>query len=208
MLIRALTLSLIPAAMSTAAVVTFSGPQSQSGTGFGSILNVLSLQNRPEESGAVIRQNGMDVLLGDATQQSQTRTVAEYLGLGYTPEGFGIIFNINDPGSSPNVTLQEFEVLFYDAADTLLFTAQYSGPALNLTPVNQGTGGSGYLFDVDFTPAQLAFFSDPGNRIGLRVTTPILSSAAGAENFYLIPAPGSAALLGLAAAASFRRRRR
>jgi hypothetical protein len=192
----------------SAAIVTFEGPQPDNGTGFGNILNVLSLQHRPEEAGSVIRQNGADVLTGDATNTSQTRTVAEFLASGYDPSNLGVIFNINDPGSSPNVTLNQFEVLFYDASDTLLFTALYSGPSLNLAPVSMGTGGAGYLFNIELTPAELAFFNDPANRIGLRVTTPIQSTAAGAENFFVIPSPGTTALLALAGTLIFAPRRR
>jgi hypothetical protein len=195
-------------APSLAADIVFVGPLEQSGTGFGSVLTVLALQARPEESGAVVRENGEDVLLGDATNQSQTRSVAEFLTAGLDPANLGVVFNINDPGSSPVVTLNQFEVLFYDANDTLLFTQEYSGPPLELEPVGQGQGGSGYLFDIELDAAQQALFGDPANRIGLRVETPIQSTAAGAESFYLVPAPNGAALLALAGLMASRRPRR
>jgi hypothetical protein len=195
------------APLANAALITFQGPSDQNGTGFGNILNVLSLQRRPEESGAIIRQNNADTLLGDATNQSQTRSVAELLQSGADPANLGVIFNINDPGVAPMVTIHQFDLLFFDAAGTLLFTAPYSG-TLTLAPVNMGTGGSGYLFDVDLSPAELTFFNDPTNRIGLRVTTPIQSTAGGPENFYLIPTPGSFALLATAAIFARRRARR
>src|SRR5687767_12055524 len=69
--LSAIAIATLPT-LCSAAVVTFKGASPDNGTGFGSILNILSLQNRPEESGSVIRQSGADVLTGDATNTSQT----------------------------------------------------------------------------------------------------------------------------------------
>jgi hypothetical protein len=198
-------------ALSTSAAhadLIFAGPRDQMGTGFGNVLNVLSLQSRPSESGSVLRQGGVDVLTGDATNQSATRSVAELLAAGVDASNLGVVFNINEPGSSPQVTLQQFQLVFTDNTGNTLFTQNWTGP-LTLEPANQGTGGAGYVFDINLTPAQAQqLFSDPTNRIGLAVTTPILGSMGGPENFYLVPGPAGAAVGFIALAGAARRRRR
>lgn len=207
---RIITAAVTALAVSAAhADVIFVGPTSQSGTGFGNVLNVLTLHATPQEAGSVLWQGSGDLRSGDATNQSQTRSVAELTAAGVGALDFGVVFNINEPGSSAPVTLQQFELVFQDQTGEELFTQEWTG-SMSLMPLaqGQGTGGAGYLFTVNLTPAQASlFFSDPANRIGMRVESPILSTAGGPENFYLIPAPGALALLGLAVGALGRRRR-
>ncbi len=189
--------------------ISFVGPFDDTGTGFGNVLNVLSLQNTPSEWGSVLRAGGVDVLAGDATNQSSTRTVAEMAAANVFASNLGVVFNINDPGVSPSVTLQTFTMRFYDSSDNVLFDGTWTGPMV-LAPVNQGTGGAGYRFDVTLTAAQAAaFFGDPGARIGMLVPqgSPVTMTADGPDNFYLIPAPGTLALLVAGLALAARRRR-
>lgn len=191
-------------------IITPAGTFDDSGTGFGNILNVLSLQGSPNEWGSVLRSGGADALTGDATNQSSTRTVGEMISAGVGLSNFAIVFNINEPGSADMVTLQHFTLRFYDSADAVLFDATWTG-SLDLAPVSQGTGGAGYVFEVAFSPAQAAFFSDPGNRVGMFVsegsTTEILNSFNGPDNFYIVPGPSALALMSLGVGfAGYRRR--
>lgn len=198
------------AAPAVGANIAFNGGTQQSGTGFGNILNVLSLHNNDSEWGSVTRLGGSDVLAGHATNQSFTRTAGEILASGADINNLGMVFNINEPGSSDEVLLREFTVIFYDATDAVMFSATWSTP-LNLAPVNNGTGGAGWIFDLVLTAAErAAFFGDANNRIGMIVpeASPIGNSFDGPENFYLIPSPGSLALVGLGLAGLTRRRPR
>jgi hypothetical protein len=195
------------ASTASAAIITFVGPTDENGTGFGNVLNVLSLQNTPEESGAVIRQNGADVLLGDAKNQSQTRTIAEVLAAGAGLEDLGVVFNIAEPGNDNEVTIQAFEVIFYGTDDAELFSATWNGP-LTLESIDQGVGGAGYTFDIDLTQSELDLLAaNPLARIGITVDDAILDTAGAPENFYLIPSPGAASLLALGGLLAARRRR-
>jgi uncharacterized protein (TIGR03382 family) len=98
-------------------------------------------------------------------------------------------------------------VVFQNSSGSELFSEPWTGPTV-LTAINNGNGGAGYLFNIGLTQAQIAqFFSDPTNRIGIRVDTPILNTAGGPENFYILPAPSAIGVLLLGWTAAVRRRR-
>lgn len=194
---------------SASAAITFVGPYVDSGTGFGNVLNVLTVQQNGSEWGSILRSGGSDVMAGDAKNTSSTRTVAEMAALGVNANNLGIVFNINEPGSADMVTIQTFTLRFYHTNETAFFDLTWTGP-LTLAPVNQGTGGAGYAFSVGLTAGQAAlFFGDSSNRIGMLVPegSPILDTFDGPENFYLIPSAGSYAMIGLGMFAMARRRR-
>jgi hypothetical protein len=184
----------------SAAVAAYAGEFVETGAGFGNILNLLSLQNNDSEWGSVLRIMGQDVTGGFAATHSQTRTVAEIVAAGAGPDGFGIVLNINETGSDPTIQVQAFTLVFYDELDHVLFTAEFDPTkALVLQPAgNDGTGQSDHLFSVVFGAGEAElFFSNPNNRIGMVVPegSPILDTYDGPENFYIVPAPGSGALL-------------
>lgn len=191
------------------AQITFVGPVDLSGTGLGNTLNLLSVQSDPSEFGSILRSGGADVLGGDAKAQSQTRTVLELATQGVTAENLGLVFNISEPSSSPDVTINDFTLRFYTDNETDFFDLTWDG-SLTLTQLSGGIGGAGYLFDVDLTAAQAtAFFADPDNRIGMLITegNSITDTAGGAENFFIVPTPGTAAVVLLGSVWGFRRRR-
>lgn len=194
----------------------------QNGTGFGNVLNLLSVQNNPSESGSVLWNGTKDVTTGDAKNTSQTYSVADLAANGITASSnFEVIFNVNQTGAGGGQILQlhTFSLVFQDASGNTLFTATYDatnpadlpngGQTANpgIGPIDQGSGKSGYLFVVSLTAAEAAqFFGTSTNRVGGLVPTdnPINNiSNDGQENFFLttsetippaIPEPASMAL--------------
>lgn len=199
---------LVFAGSACGATITYSGPINQPGTGFGNVLNVLTLQNTPSELGSVLWNGTTNVLTGNAMNQSTTRTAAQINAAGISASSqLGLVFNINETGGAADVTLQGFTVRFLSPTGATLFDAVQTGSQV-LTAVNQGTGGAGHLFNISLSGAESAqFFGNANNRIGLIVGTAILNTDDGPENFFLVPAPGTAGLL-MVAAVSLRGRRR
>lgn len=206
-----------------AAAIHFYGNTSGStGTGFGNVLEVLALHNNGSESGSILWNGTTDVSTGDATNQSQTRTVAELTAKGINATNFSLIFNLAQTGSNPALDLHNFSLVFENAAGTTLFTAAFdpSDPSnsstLGLTPAGQGVGTSGYEFPVTFTPAEAtSFFGTSTNRVGQIVptNTPIDNTTnGGPDGFYIgkvaaVPEPTSGmAMLALGAASLLVRR--
>lgn len=180
----------------------------QTGTGFGNVINVLSLQNDPSEFGSILLDSGgNDVEAGNATNQSQTRTVQELTDEGVNSSNFGIVLNINEAGPTPrDLTLNDFSFRFYtDTSDlTQFFDLTFDAPAggLTLLEIDSGNGKSGWLFSAQFTPAEAsAFFADPDNRVGAFVVSgqAITGTTDGADSFRIIaiPEPSTTAAIGL-----------
>jgi hypothetical protein len=183
------------------------GPVDDTGTGFGAVVNILTLQLTapggagPTEAGTVTPTGRT----GDATNTSQCATVQQLLDAGINPNNLGFIFNLNQTNPDPTMHLDDFTVNFYDSTGAFLFRAS-TAPVdeKEYSLFEQGTGGSGFLFTLTgLTQAQLtAFFSNPANCIGASAA---ISDGVdvGAENFYAtnvpvqpVPEPGSMLLLG------------
>lgn len=196
--------------------ISFSGTQVDlNGTGFGNVLNVLSVQNRNSEFGSVMWNGSADVLAGDATNTSKTQSASAMQSAGITGAAFSIYFNGNEPGNASSVTLSDFSLHFLSATGASLFNATYTAPPGGLAIADfGGTGQSGWLFNVILSGAEAAlFFGDGGNRVGMSISpnNPISDTAGGAENFFLgpgnspspggdpVPEPASLAVWGLAA---------
>lgn len=177
-----------------AGTITFTGTQvDESGTGFGSVLNLLSVQNNDSEYGEVtLDSSGNEVdTVGNTKNSSTIRSVSELLVSG-NPD-IGLVFNINQEGSDTSLFLHDFSLLLYSgvgAATTLVDTITWTAPAggLHLDIDQQGTGGSGWLFRVTGLGS---FLSDPTNRFGMRITQPnsITQTNDGQENFYIVSIP-------------------
>lgn len=178
-----------------AAVITFTGVQRDfGGTGFGNVLNVLSVQNKNSEYGAVSWNGSADVLSGHATNTSQTVTAADLQAEGIVGTAMFLYFNGNEPGNASSVLLHDFTMNFVDGSGASLFDATYSAPSGGLTISDfGGTGQSGWEFQVTMSPSESAlFFALAGNRIGMTidVENAIGDTAGGAENFFLAPGQG------------------
>ena len=184
-------------------------------TGFGNVLNTLTLHQHGSgttEAGSVLWDGVSDVLSGDATPQSQTVTVAQIEAEGFDDSNLIIILNLNQTGVSPWIDLHSFTMRFYTSFDgSSFFDAPYIGSTLTLTPEGNGlgTGQAGHVFRITFEGTQGAdFFANDEHRLGVLVDTPLDNQAnSGPDNFYLsdadvvqvVPEPttlGSLMLLG------------
>jgi hypothetical protein len=187
-----------------------------SGTGFGTVLSLLSLQDvgggQPDtkESGSVLRNAAgtADVLSGEAQPgpQNSTRTVAELTAHGINATNLALSLNIVETpppaGGLGSLVVHDFVARFYtNPADlTQFFDATYTAPAGGqlLMVAGNGQGLAGQLFRVDLTPAEAtAFFSNPNNRIGMIVdpTQAFTDVSSGPDSFYVAPEPACLALL-------------
>jgi hypothetical protein len=186
-------------------VLTNQGPVGQKGTGFGAVVNILSLQL---QGGSGISEQGTVTPTGrtlDATNTSQCATVAQLTAEGINAGNLAFVFNINQTGGDPLVHLNDFTVNFYVGGVIAFSASTGAGSEIDYELVAQGTGGAGYLMTLSgIDPATLAaFFADPTNCIG---ASAFVGGGVddGPENFYAtrtnavepVPEPASMLLLG------------
>jgi hypothetical protein len=196
--------------------ITWTDMQYEAGTGFGNITNVLSLANKTSETGSVYPTSQTT---GDATNSSKTWTVTQLVGLGFSANNLGIVFNINEPGSADAVNLERFSLDFYNGSgDSLGQTFLTGTPFDGLTPIGgNGTGTAGYLMAYNNTGFLTDFFNTGTNVLG--GSGSVTDSFSGAENFYLartdlqstiIPEASAVFLFGsgLVGLVAYRRKRR
>jgi hypothetical protein len=203
----------------SAAVIEFHGlTTNSSGTGFGHVLSILTLQDENPhadnlEAGSVVWNGTSDVFgtvgagIDTKSQLSQTRAVSEMLSKGMNESNLAVVFNLAQAGSNDALNLHNFTLRFQDASGATLFDATFNDADLSnadtsaLTPAGQGIGTSGYEFRVKFSGSEgTNFFANPTNRVGMFINaSDAMSNATGGmETFYVAPAvpePASAALL-------------
>ena len=194
-----------------------------SGSGFGSVINLLTVQKVGTEFGSILLDaDGNDVESGDAKNTSQTVSVETLGSAGLSSTDFNIIFNISQNGSDPSneIVLNDFSLRFYadvagDPANASFFDLTYDAPdgGLSLPMIGNGTGAAGWLFTATFTPQQATdFFGSSTNRVGQIITSDnaIGNSNDGQENFFLVavPEPATVGLVVLGGLAFWITRRR
>jgi hypothetical protein len=214
----------LAASVVSAGTISYVGVGDTSGTGFGSVLSLLSLQADSSEWGGVSWTAAGDVLSGDAKDAAvHTKTVG-VSELGWSPGlDVAIVFNVNEDGNPKVLDLVAFTVYGYqlDGTQPASWSWTYSAPGgkKTLDAADQGTGTSGFLFRLDPDSDLTAFLSTGTNRIGMEVSrsTPIDQTGDGQDNFWAatlnpVPLPPAAAMglvgLGGAALLGWWRRRR
>lgn len=216
-------LCLFTAGTAKADELNFVSPTAANGTGFGTVLTLLTLHNTTSpEIGSVSWNGTARVITGDATNQSQVYTVQQLIDAGITADTFGVVYNVNETGPTPNpTTLNSFSIDVYNSAGGLEGSISLSAQALAQNPYQmfeQGVGGSGYLFTVAETGGvfdlDAVFALHPDWVIG--ASGNISGNDNGPETFYIVnsanpvPEPTTMLLLGtgLAGIAARARRRR
>ena len=137
-------IAIASAASAQAGTITFDPLSTLKGTGFGTRITILSLQipRTGTETGATTFADPLGT--GDSTNQDHAVTMAELQGLGITGiENFGLIYNLNQTGNSPDPSLTQLVVTFYDVGGgtvaSFTLSATFTAP-----PFDNGNGGSGY----------------------------------------------------------------
>jgi hypothetical protein len=207
-------------------------------SGQGVVPTVLTLQeNQPSqqrdgiESGAVIRQNGHDQLIGDAKHGVNSKTISATVlfsdmknSAGITSAAdLGIFLDIVEPGNDNFLTISgrtSLVLTAYDNRGTVLGQFFYSGEFHQLTvPSTPGGGKSDQVFGLDSIQAaqlQALINAHPDLRLGLSAT--LGSTAGGPDQFFFgslgaqaVPEPAALLLFGTGVAgiaAGLRKRRK
>jgi len=195
----------VPCAFSDS--ISFSGTVLQQGTGFGNVLNLLTLQqkgNATNETGAVVPTS---LATGDASPTSKTYTVSQLTAAGVTAANFGLVFNPNETGAGApdTVDVQSFFVDFYTSGN--LVTPYLSVPLLglpvNIVPISTGQGSQGWGINYTNTGDLTTFFGTGTNVIGAHGS--IFNTDDGPDDFNIVqlattsvPEPTTLLLLGFA----------
>ncbi len=183
--------------------MSFSGTVLEQGTGFGNVLNLLTLQQTPNETGAVVPTS---VATGDAGQTSKTYTVSQLTVAGVTAANFGLIFNPNETGAGApdTVNVQTFFLDFYHVGNlvTPYLSVPLTGLPTIIVPISTGQGSQGWGIDYHNTGDLTAFFGTSTNVLGAHGS--IFATDDGPDDFNIVqrttptvPEPTSLLLLGL-----------
>jgi len=197
-------IAIASAGSAKAGSITFASATTLKGTGYGTRLTILSLQNNGSETGATTFTDPTGT--GNSTNQDSALTVAQLQGLGITGIGnFGLIYNLNQTGSGADPTLASLVVTFYNANGTVNTSFTLSG-TFTAPVFDNGVGGSGYPAVFTASAAESAaiaalFASCPTCLVGASAT--INGADDGPDSFFVyntqsspVPEPASMLLLG------------
>ena len=197
------------APLSIAGTLVSDGTRDFTGSGFGVVLPVLTLQC--SQGGGCDEMGGIgwsgsadfsfDTVTGTGTggdpdgvvslgaPHSQTYTFQQLINAGITStSNLGIVFNVNETGSNPGTVLMDVRLGVYQVATGtwVLQTGTCSGTNPNCPgpfPVTQqGQGGDGYLFIVNGVDLSTYFANPTAYRVGLWAD--IDGTDDGPEDFY------------------------
>lgn len=182
------------------------GTRDFTGTGFGVVLPVLTLQNSQGTEMGGIGWTGstdfsFDTVTGTGTGgdpdgvvkdqgvHSRTYSFQDLIDAGITStSNLGLVFNVNETGANPGTTLLDVRIGVYQAnnGSWVLQTGTCSGNDPTCPgpfPVtNQGQGGDGYLFVLNGVSLATYFANPTAYRIGLWAN--ITGTDDGPEDFY------------------------
>jgi hypothetical protein len=188
--------------------ISFTGVTYEAGQGFGAVTNLLTLQADTEEAGSITPTGGVDLIGGAGTvkNSSQTYTVGELKGLGFTGENLLILLNLGEPGKvdQQSGNLLFFSLDFYDSTGALIGNTLTTGVPINgiLPSGGFGTGTDGYIMPYTDNGFLASIFSNDNNIIG--GTGYLSDTSDGQDNFVLaqgmptsVPEPTTLLLLGL-----------
>jgi PEP-CTERM motif-containing protein len=187
-------------------VIIVGGAVQLSGTGFGTRLTVLSLQNTPNESGATTFADP-DGDPGDSTNQDNIRSIVELEAIGITgTSNIAFLYNLNETGSNPSASLNTLNITFYNSAGGVVANFVLPAPFVSNT-LDQGNGATGFLLTLQYeNQAQRdaidALFAANLGFVGMSAA--IANTDDGADSFFVfrqgiqtpIPEPASMLLLG------------
>ena len=198
---------LVSSSMAKADGIVLGPVVTQSGTGFGDVSNILTLHHQGTEIGAVSWDGSARVITDDAQNTSKVWLFSDIIAAGITSASdLGIVFNISQTGASDVATLNGFYLDVFDLNGNSVYgTTTCVGCGANYAPVQNGTGGAGYLFTLDAaaTAALAAFFANPSQYyLGAHGSVGLANG--GQENFYFqpveapapVPEPGTLVLMG------------
>lgn len=207
----AVAAALLCASASSNAALIYNGSIDNSGSGFGNVNTILTLNNTGGTStGGVARSGGVDVTTGDTQPGASHNSTFSFGQLNITTaDQIRLIFNASEPGGGSNsINLDALTLSIYsDTGGAALFSTGLAAGQFFAT-TQSGIGSIGYVFILDAlsTTAAQAFLTAT-NRIGLSSS---ISLATGGPDTFLvsiaaspqgpgnnIPEPGSLALLGL-----------
>jgi hypothetical protein len=197
--------------------LTFIGRQDAKGQGFGSVINVLTLQKDTSESGSVAWNGTGDVITGTTSggcpsgvtclgpdtgaSNNAGKTGTQTFGTVGWQNAASIVvsLNINQQGSNQDIKLESLTMNVYDTNGNVLFTAPLDTTHI-FTTIEQGTGSGYFIFQLNAAEqatAQSALFGanfNANNRVGVSALLDSTSNdgaeTIGVVNGNVVPEPG------------------